>query len=346
MLQYSIKNKLNTQEKNDIFLLLEKTNASLLQYPEWVNYTQPGRKNIFITAYHPIKGLIAYVLVSVKMFHGIIWFGPVSSDIDFVPEFCKKSLELIKHNGLGLLSIVNSYSDEVRNKIIFKIADNYKISQKTHTLNWATVAIDLNKSWNELYENFSENNKRSIKKQLNAGFVVRIVENGNDVQALAMIYNKMYKNKKLKRQVKNSSKMFLNIQHFFKETSKGVIMGIFNKDILIGGVVIGYHGKTAFYHMGASNNDIKNMPVMHLLFFEIIKFLKSKGFDTLDMGGYSLDNVNNKQLININRFKLGFGGNIITYSKPIHIVISLTKFNIINYIKPLIFKGRNLFKQN
>jgi hypothetical protein len=339
MTQYRIADKLSDQQKNDVISLLAKNASSLLQHPEWVELSQPGRKKLYFTAYNEEGELICYALISVKLWHGIIWFAPVCPDWKCLPEFVYNLAYLSKSRGIGLLSIVNLFSDEIRNSILAKIKKKYHISWNNCVNSWATIKVNLQQTEAELFSQYSNNHKRAIKKAVKYGFSVRQIEQAEDIVAFSMLYNKMYQKRKLNMPVKNPEKMFNEIVCFFNRTSNiGSIWGVYDNEKLIGGLVLGHHGKTAFYHYGASDKDIQNKPVMHILFYEAMKALKQIGFISFDLGGYAQSSNIDPQLSNINQFKRGFGGNIINYGDPINIILSKPKYYIIIYLKTYLRK--------
>jgi len=338
MLQYSVNEKLSGQQKDDVISLLNENASSLLQHPDWVDITQPGRKKLYISAYNNEKVLTCYALVSVKWWHGVIWFGPVCSNPEYLAEFILKAAELSRKSGIGLLSVVDLYSDKIRNSIFEKVQKEYCITLKNCVNTWATIKIDLWQKEEELFSSFSDNHKRAIRKATKLGFTVRQINNDTEIILFSKIYSEMYQKRKIIMSIRDPTKMFNEILNFFNKTSKGSIWGVYDNDILIGGIVIGYHGKTAFYHYGASNKDLYKKPVMHILFYEAMKAMKGKGFIYFDLGGYALSTDTDMQLSNINRFKSGFGGRVIYDGDPINLILSRPKYYLIIYLKSSVRK--------
>lgn len=333
MIQYNLTDTLSDQQKNDVISLLNENASSLLQHPDWMGLIQPGRKKLYITAYNKEEVLICYALISVRLWHGTILFGPVCSNPEYLAGFMLNVAKLSKNNGIGMLSVVNLFSDSTRNGILEKVQKEYCLTQKNCVNAWATLKINLSQTGEELFSHFSDNHKRAIKKALKLGFSVHQIKQGDDIVLFSKLYNEMYKKRKIVLPVKDPEKMFIEIFKFFNKTDKGSIWGVYDNEKLIGGIVLGYHGNTAFYHYGASDKDFHNKPVMHILFFEAMKTLKHNGFTCFDLGGYALEINADKQLANINRFKRGFGGSLINYGDPINIILSKPKYYLIIYVK-------------
>jgi len=194
--QYNLTDKLSDQQKNDVTVLLKEKASSLLQYPEWVDATQPGKKKLFVTAYNQENVLTCYALIIVRWWHGIIWFGPVCSDLEYLPEFITNTAKLAKGKGIGLLSIVGFWNDEIRNAISEKVQKEYCISRKNCVNAWATIKIGLLQTEEELFSHFSNNHKRAIKKAVKLGFTVRQIQQVEDIISFSKLYNEMYRKRK------------------------------------------------------------------------------------------------------------------------------------------------------
>lgn len=96
---------------------------------------------------------------------------------------------------------------------------------------------------------------------------------------------------------------------------------------------------TAFYLAGYAHPNHRKLPINHLAFYNAIEYSQSKQIENFDLGGYALNTIN-EQLININKFKNGFNGNIVNNPNTLYFVNSLflKKIVAIPFITNKIFK--------
>ena len=69
------------------------------------------------------------------------------------------------------------------------------------------------------------------------------------------------------------------------------------------------HGSTATYHVGWTNAEGRAKHAHNLLMWRAFEELRTLGIHTLDLGG-----INTRSLAGISRFKIGTGGQIVTYA--------------------------------
>jgi hypothetical protein len=69
------------------------------------------------------------------------------------------------------------------------------------------------------------------------------------------------------------------------------------------------HGSAATYHVGWSNDAGRDTNAHNLLMWQALNALRERGVRKLDMGG-----INTRQLAGISRFKIGAGGQVVTYA--------------------------------
>jgi lipid II:glycine glycyltransferase (peptidoglycan interpeptide bridge formation enzyme) len=91
-------------------------------------------------------------------------------------------------------------------------------------------------------------------------------------------------------------------------------MGAFKEDELLGGLIIIFQGDTAFYYKGYIDHDKRSMPINHLAFYTAMIYSRDKNMKWFDLGGYATGTMD-KQLLNINKFKDGFKGELVEFSK-------------------------------
>lgn len=183
-----------------------------------------------------------------------------------------------------------------------------------------TQIIDLNKSEEELFRDIHEHDRNKINKGIKKKcFTVKI----NDSPSFEDI-----------KAFQNFFKVFAE-KRGIKDCNIGRINSLIENNALAIGSVQDYDGKILCYHVYAVDeerarllystskyifdNDTQyrnhiGIANRYLHWCEI-KYFKSKGISAYDLGGISQDK-NDVHLININRFKKGFGGKeIVEYNK-------------------------------
>ena len=136
---------------------------------------------------------------------------------------------------------------------------------------------------------------------------------------------------------------FNGILNFLFKYDKGFIEYVYDADIVVGGVIIIYQGKSARYFKSASDPERRDIPVMHLGLFDAIKFCKTEGFSTFDLWGYNHFVDDKEQIFYINKFKKGFSRNFTFYPKRMHFELRPFKYKIflcLKFIKKVIYDFR------
>lgn len=77
----------------------------------------------------------------------------------------------------------------------------------------------------------------------------------------------------------------------------------------IAGMMFLIHGQSATYHLGWSNGVGRKHNAHNQLLWEAMIALKKRGIQWLDLGG-----VNSKDIPGLTRFKIGTGGNVVSYA--------------------------------
>jgi hypothetical protein len=200
-------------------------------------------------------------------------------------------------------------------------------------IHWTTTHISLAQDEQSLLKSFSENHRRSIKKAKNISYEVTEVTDQKKIKEFAEGYIKMYRHR---GNAVNSDLAKIQFQHlfdFFKITNRGFFITAMHEGKMLGGICVIYTGNSAFYHKGFIDHTYNKMPINHLVFFEAMLKAKRDGMSQFDMGGYAPDTLN-EQIANINRFKNGFKGQLITFPQ--------TRLLSLNLLGTFLYKVRRM----
>jgi lipid II:glycine glycyltransferase (peptidoglycan interpeptide bridge formation enzyme) len=339
MLEYNIKKKITNDELKEIEAFLNSIQfVTIEQYPEWSNVLDNKeqlsylivRNNNQIVLFCKIN---EYKILFLKFVQ--IFFGPVFENSAFLIESIEYLVNYYKQKGFQLIKIQLAIETGAETDLIeYKINQKYKIKYFFDRFNWASIRIKLkDKTEEEIFKEFSKGHRSSVKKTIKSNVQAVEINTEDDIYKLCEVYEKMNVQRRIPSDIQHTKKLFMNISKYLKEKEKGFILGVKNSSSeIIGGIIIVFQGNTARYYKGASDPDIRDIPVLHLAIWEAIKISKRMGRTYFDLWGYNHFVTEKDQVFWINRFKKGFGGEFLFYPKINN--IELSKFG---YIKTRIY---------
>jgi lipid II:glycine glycyltransferase (peptidoglycan interpeptide bridge formation enzyme) len=177
----------------------------------------------------------------------------------------------------------------------FFTSNNFDIVQK-----YNAFIVNLKQDTSLIWENMDKKVRNDIR--FAAKNKVQILESDN-IREYSLLDQQTYKRSNLPPTDFTSLKKL-----FYSLKPKNLVHLFFavQYDAVISGAIILCCGKKALYFKGAtSDNPVRGSS--NLLHWEIMKKLKTEGFEIYDLGGISLDFLSRKAL-GIQRFKSGFGG--------------------------------------
>jgi len=170
-----------------------------------------------------------------------------------------------------------------------------------------TKIIDLTGHISDIQNAFDKNTNYEIRRALKDGITTSF---GGDIDSFLLFYNKFSETKKLPKLKYQNLKGYKSNLLITKASYDHV-------DIVMHSYVIDTNSKRARLLHSASlfrNEDGTNVRAIigranRLLHFKDIEYFKEMGFETYDLGGYSID-VQNDTMVKINQFKSSFGGQL------------------------------------
>ncbi len=309
---------LNDFEKKEVVnFVINNPNFSIEQIPCW--YSNSNKKYKY---HHFIlnEELIAVcTVIETRKWLARIQFGPLLIDEIYFEEVVKLLNNYYRKEGFIQLFIQS-------NKWLQgSLTENFNVNS------WSTLLVDLTP--NNPYDSFSKHHNRLISKAKSLGLEFREISLPEISDFTGGMID-MYNSRKLDATIFNETDL-RNKYNNLKMNQIGDFWGVFLNSKLIGGVIIIYNNKTSFYYQGFSNHSLKQIPILHFAFGELVMILKSRGFKALDLGGYNRFAKKNDQIYNINKFKLGFTRNIVDYQPQIEIIYKPIQFNILKILKRL-----------
>ncbi len=121
----------------------------------------------------------------------------------------------------------------------------------------------------------------------------------------------------IKRGNKELTKKAITSMHDAIKNNMGFLVSAYEDKKLLGAILFNYSNHSAYYSAAANSDDIefnKERHIGHILMWEGIKQLKAIGCTELEIGPLEFENQlychNDTKLLNITKFKLGFGGDV------------------------------------
>lgn len=328
--------KLSEDYKNRIINLYNKFDfISINQFPEWEQINNPNKKVCYYLKFDN-DNLLCYSIIVESRKIATINYGPISNEYSNIITAIEDINKYFKEKKFIKVIYKLSGIDGDSKKINEFFKNKYKISN--YPFNWSTLIIDLrNETIDGIYSSFSKNHKRSIKKAIKNKLKVKEISNENDIKILSEFYDEMYNHRHIRKSFLDTYTVFKNIYEFFEKHNNGFILGVYKEDELIGGLILPVQGKTLYYQYGVASVNDRHIPILHIAFFEAIKLAKAKELYFFDFGGYIENIKKTDQINNINRFKKGFGGELLIYNENMHFILSPVKHFIYTLIRKVYF---------
>ncbi|NKI32044.1 lipid II:glycine glycyltransferase FemX [Croceivirga thetidis] len=303
----------------------EYNNAKFTQHPDWPLLSQPNRKvNYFMLYANDGKLLAVSTIVENRIVANILW-GPLCDSSELFVD----SVEIIRKyykrkNRFAVLRVTHpSVISSVTESLEYALYKRARFKQYINDKNLFSIAVNLEKSKDEILTSFKNSNKRGVKKGIKEGFEVREINDTSEVKKFASIFDEMIDARGIENQFLDTANSFCEILNSFQEKKYGKILAIYNKDnIMMGGIVILFKDDFAYYDIGASSPEFRKKPIMHSLFYKAMLLCKERGHKWFDLGGYSLISKDGDQVTNINKFKEGFAGVPQIYPKRMYFILN------------------------
>ncbi len=175
----------------------------------------------------------------------------------------------------------------------------------------STNILCLNESEETLFRNIGEGHKRNIKTAVKKGFSVEIIDVDNYDQDKFEIYKNLHFTAAGRKT--RSDETWVIMSDWIKS---GVsILALLQIDSqYVAAAFVNTYKKKAYYQSGAILPAVNKEKGGHIIHWEIIKFLKKKGYSYYETGWNWYPNISQEvaddKMLNISRFKAGFGADI------------------------------------
>ena len=259
-----------------------------------------------------------------------IYFGPVCCEKEVMITSINEIIHYYKKRGFYYLGIQMYYKSGYDTDYIeYALNKLYNIKYIFNNQNTkSSIEINLENSIEEIWRNFREGHKKSVKKAQKMGLTINEVKDLSELETFMEINSKMCK----ARHISDNSFVSRNIIKIFNyliENNRGRILLAKDRDgIVVGGDMLVYQGNSVIMYKGATDPDRRDLPISHLLIYEAIIKAKNDQFKYFDFWGYNHFADKNDQVYYINQFKKGFGGYYTFFGKKMNISLVPYGYNI------------------
>ena len=288
---------------------------SFLQTKDWAEFQKSLGREVF--EYNK-DGIRAYIIKHEIPFRKNYLYIPHGPEIDFnsmIGGFKNPAINFIKYlKDLGkeqksIFVKVEPLTDSVAQIL----AENKLKKSKREIQPSKTVIIDLSKNEDELLKNMHHKTRYNIG--VAQKYNIRVNES-NDTKMFWQLIKVTAKRDKFHAHDKEYYEKLLEFFASGKEINTKIFVASHDNDPVAAAIVLMHEG-TGYYLHGASNYESRSFMAPYLLHWQIIKYLKEKGFKNYDLWG-----VDAKKWPGVTRFKLGWGGRMVEYPGSFDLTIS------------------------
>jgi hypothetical protein len=309
--------------------------CSIEQHPYWPENRSAENACRFI-AFDEKKKIVCTAIIQEYRKLGIQYadlkMGPLFSDADVLVQSLAQIHEHYRKRKFSKLTVQLAFpTGALADLVEYKVARLLPVRYVFDRDNWSSVIVDLRLTEEELFKNLSKTHKRHIKKAVSLNISVNFEYTHEELQEFIGIYLSMTTQRGLSYDQSKTYEFTNSLKTFFDQYHAGRFVIVKSSEgRVIGGLILVYQGKVVRYYRGASDPAARDLPVMHLAFWESFKLLRQEGFETFDLWGYNHFVDETDQIFFVNQFKRGFGGDYIFYPKKMYFIYNPLQNRIID----------------
>jgi len=170
----------------------------------------------------------------------------------------------------------------------------------------ASLRLNLNRSGDEIFANFSKNTRYEVRRAERAGATVTVAASDAEVDEFLRLYQELAARKGFQPDVAERQRR--QIGWLMSVPSRGALLLARTEKAVLGGVVVARAGRRCWYIWGASDKR-PQLNVGHILQWHALQWAKSQGCTEYDFGGYTPGATSGPAW-----FKAGFGGTAVRFT--------------------------------
>jgi peptidoglycan pentaglycine glycine transferase (the first glycine) len=333
-MEFSFKYELEPADRREFVDFYNKAAAGAIeQNADWIYTTGNAGSYCYFRAVenaNTVCTAIIYERKSRGVFYAEILFGPVFLEEDAAIESLKEIEGYYRKKGITVLTVQLGVPSSQRTEYIeHRLNKSLKPLYRFDRNNWTSIGIDLAKTEEEIFKQFSKGHKSDIKKAEKANLIVTDEFTDDEFEQFVSVFLRMNAERGIKVDSSATRVYLEKVKCYFKESGAGKFLLVKDSEgVVAGGIAIVHQHETARYFKGAADPSKRQMPILHLAIREAIVKSKRNGFRLFDMWGYNHFVDEKDQVFFINRFKKGFGGEFIFYPKKMYFIFSPLRFRI------------------
>ena len=188
----------------------------------------------------------------------------------------------------------------------------------------ATLRLDLTRSADEIFANFSKTTRYEVRRAERLGAAVSPATSDAEIEEFARLYEKLAARKGFAAD--SSERLQRQIHWLIHAESRGALLLARTDNVVRGGAVIARAGRRCWYIWGASGKE-QNANVGHILQWKALQWAKAHGCTEYDFGGYTPGATSGPAW-----FKAGFGGTEVRFVPPHRRIIRPTSYRIFSLL--------------
>ena len=250
-------------------------------------------------------------------------FGWSSSGINLINyKYLPQIIEALEsHYNFKKTAIRFNFFDSSSGQIRFQFDEVDSLKKVKNTINsgytvrfWDLERLDIPKD-------FSSNNRYYFRQSLKNELSFKL-ESLSKISEFVSLHNEMTSNKSLDK-LRINVDLIRKLRDSFGEKLK--LFSVRCGDEIISSCLIIEYEKYCYYFLAAANEKGRHLNASFFMIKNLLNYYKSNSIFEFDFGGITPFNPKAK---GVNRFKMGFGGNVINYVGE----RNLCRSKILNYL--------------
>lgn len=293
-------------DKNEWNLLLSKNcTYSVFSSFEWGEYKKTGGWTVERLAFYNSGNFLGQCQFIYKRKYSAIisWNsgGILYSNLIHLESIA----EAIKEYFQSPFSYMRFYFYNVsEGKNLFEIIETFSRPKKFINSNFS-IAHTFSPQF-DILKSMNSNHRYYYKQAIKNNFSFK-VNPADDIDDFITVHNDMTKSKELLHLKINPSDIMQLLVSFEENI---LIFTVYLDEEPVASCLVLLNGKKAFYYLAASSSLGRKTYASYYMVKELFEYLSSVGIENFDFGGIT---PYNKEAHGVNKFKEGFGGEIVNY---------------------------------
>jgi Acetyltransferase (GNAT) domain len=280
--------------------------AHPFQFPQWVD---PGSRLMLLREGGKIRWLATFSLYA-PLGRKMPWIhaavanrGPVCDDLKLWEAAAEELAEFMRRERLTYFEVSPEWIQRAEGPGLLSNSE-----WKSLDVQRASLRLDLTRSADEIFANFSKTTRYEVRRAERAGAIVSAATTDAEIGEFSQLYLGLAARKGF--QPDPIERLRRQIHWLMKSESRGALLLARTDNVVRGGAVIGRAGRRCWYIWGASEKQ-ERLNVGHILQWNALQWAKAQGCTEYDFGGYTPGATSGPAW-----FKAGFGGTVVQFVAP------------------------------